>query len=510
MALSVMLADDEPLIADALQVLIQEIDPEIEIAEKIYDGQKAWAYIQEHQPDAAFLDIRMPKMDGFEVLEKITQHQYDTKVVILSAFRDFEYAQKAIRLGAIDYLAKPIEQESLFNALQKLKRLHSRDMDMQQSPTMHAVSNLLRGGEEARTQFALWKFFDDLPNEKIQIGIVRFETPQEYTYYREYRKLSPDWKRCIRPLWYNAHYWIIVYKYAVLHQAPGFNVIRKSFVGRSVTVGFSEIMDATQFPLAFQQAMDAVQHVFYEPEQQVFLSREIKPFGSRRRTAFGAEPVGGKLLEKVQLNLKEEVHELLGMYFNAARKNLTHPAIICEDMIDLFVHLHSHTKYLSSDKEAIVTGTIQWLRELRAQEFYNTVATMKQRVQSTLDAFLSSASQNAELTDRRRIVRKVQQYCEHHYQEEITLEMVVKEVHITKSWFCSVFKKETGQSFGSYLTELRMKKAQELLVTTELKINQVAVDVGYKNASHFNHTFAEKFGMTPLEYRRQNWGRTNG
>ena len=510
MALTILLVDDEPLISDALQVLIQEIDSDFEIVGKIYDGQKAWEYIQMHQPDAVFLDIRMPKMDGFEVLEKITRYQYDTKVIILSAYRDFEYAQQAIRLGAIDYLAKPIEQESLKNALLKLKRLHARDLDMQQATTLHAVNNLLCGGETARKQFAQWKFFDDLPNEKIQVAIIQFEKPQQYSFYREYRKLSPEWKRCLRPLWYNAHFWIVIYKYAVLSQAPGVNIIRRSFSDQNIKMGFSEITEAAQFPAAFRQAINAVQHSFYDSGQQVFRAQEVKPFTQVASTNAEAELLRTKLLEKVRLSLADDAHTLLQDYFNMARSKRLHPEMVCEVMIAMLSYLHLHAKYLSGNQNEVVAEDIQWLRDLCEQGFYHTEEEVNDRVRSTLDIFLSNTKQSADLTDRSRVIRKVQQYCERNYKEEITLDMIVQEVHMTKSWFCSIFKKETGQSFGNYLIDLRMKKAQVLLETTELKVNQVAVEVGYKNVSHFNHTFVEKFGMTPMEYRRQNWNCTKG
>lgn len=509
MSLTVLIADDEPLITDSVQVLINEIAPEIEVVNKIHDGRQVWRYIQTHQPDAVFLDIIMPKMDGFEILEKISKHQYDTKVIILSAYRDFEYAQKAIHLGAIDYLAKPIDQNSLCNSLDKLKKLHSRDITMQQATTLHSFGELMKGGPDAQKQFDQWDFFQGLPNEKIQVAVVLFEQAQIYDYYREYRKLPPSWKQCLRPLWINPHYWVIIYKSALIGQAPGINTIRSSLSPKKTAIGFSEVVDSIDFPKAFYQAKNAVQHRFYDSNKVLFLESETKPFAQKKTISFGTTMVEERLLEKIRLNLKNETLSVIKEYFLNAKKLLVQPSVLCEDMIDLFAYLRAHTKYLPGDKDITVAKTIQSFKEMRELDYYYTADEMMKWVLDTIDIFLINSNQNSALTDRRRIIRKVQQYCERHYHEEITLEMVVKEVHITKSWFCSIFKKETGQSFGSYLTDLRMKKAKELLVTTEEKINQVAADVGYKNASHFNHTFADKFGMTPLEYRRQNWGRTN-
>ena len=119
---------------------------------------------------------------------------------------------------------------------------------------------------------------------------------------------------------------------------------------------------------------------------------------------------------------------------------------------------------------------------------------------------LSNAEESsATLTDAQRIVRKAKSYCERHYQEDISLDAIAAEVHITKSWFCSLFKKETGQTFGNYITDLRLKKAATALATTEMKVGQIAEDVGYKNASHFHRAFSEKYQTTPAEYRRLHW-----
>ena len=119
----IVIADDEQWVRAALKSMLLEIDPELEIAGEAADGQQMMKVIEICQPDMAFVDIRMPGMDGLEAIERVKAASRDTSWVILSGFSDFPYAQKAITLGVKEYLLKPVKLEELRLALENVRSI---------------------------------------------------------------------------------------------------------------------------------------------------------------------------------------------------------------------------------------------------------------------------------------------------------------------------------------------------------------------------------------------------
>ena len=116
-----IIVDDEPYSCESLVTLLERYCPVVKVADICYSGEAALSAIQEQQPQIVFLDIEMPRMNGFEMLEKIPEIKFE---LIFTTSYD-QYAIKAIRFSALDYILKPIDREELQRAVQKVaQRLH--------------------------------------------------------------------------------------------------------------------------------------------------------------------------------------------------------------------------------------------------------------------------------------------------------------------------------------------------------------------------------------------------
>jgi len=123
-----VIADDEQLIRDSLQICIDWGKYGIEIASCCKNGIEALDVIIDTYPDLILLDIKMPGLTGLELLEKINERDQDVEVILLSGYKDFDYAKKAIRFGVTDYLLKPINEELLVEAVQNAQKKHREKM----------------------------------------------------------------------------------------------------------------------------------------------------------------------------------------------------------------------------------------------------------------------------------------------------------------------------------------------------------------------------------------------
>ncbi|MNO39765.1 Bifunctional transcriptional activator/DNA repair enzyme AdaA [compost metagenome] len=99
---------------------------------------------------------------------------------------------------------------------------------------------------------------------------------------------------------------------------------------------------------------------------------------------------------------------------------------------------------------------------------------------------------------------KIMSFIEEHFHEEINLDQLAEEIHLSKSYVSRIFHQETGGRLVDYLTARRIKQACRLLGTTDLSIEQIGIAVGFPNASYFNQLFKKVLGTTPLKYRKSN------
>lgn len=119
----IFLADDEIWVIMGLKKLIEKVGAPFQVVGEASNGVMALEEIEKKKPDVLITDIRMPGMDGLELMKEIRKKKLDTKVVLVSGYAEFDYAQKAIRMGAVDYLLKPVEAETFAKVLENLEKM---------------------------------------------------------------------------------------------------------------------------------------------------------------------------------------------------------------------------------------------------------------------------------------------------------------------------------------------------------------------------------------------------
>ena len=119
----IFLADDEIWVIMGLKKLIEKIGAPFQVVGEASNGVMALEEIEKKKPDVLITDIRMPGMDGLELMKEIRKKKLDTKVVLVSGYAEFDYSQKAIRMGAVDYLLKPVEAETFAKVLENLEKM---------------------------------------------------------------------------------------------------------------------------------------------------------------------------------------------------------------------------------------------------------------------------------------------------------------------------------------------------------------------------------------------------
>lgn len=519
----VIIADDEKLICRLIETLIDWETLDMEIVGKAENGLEALRMVEELHPHLLITDIRMPGCDGLELIRQARELSPDIEIVIISGYAHFEYAKTAIAYGVGSYILKPVNQAELNKTLQKIVlRLEERgkrdraeeDRENGQSAPQRRREELLRDLLEGKGEFT----------EEELAGSYQFHICgcQLQTFFL---KLDLDGEELSNPA-----RTIIRQKAEEMFQATVLPSCTEGALFLRNFAGYGLL----SYPPGEQ---DRVRHSLRELLKQLEANKSL--FGKVEFTIGLGRPI-------------QEVRELAGS-MNTARLAAAERLIegrgrMLEDVppdssLPKQAILNRYTKLVDHGIDIIDGDTLRLAREsLRAGVLAVSRVRGREIFELVLDAgkifsLRAGSSDEAaqafqqrcgqcgrtellfreleqlhtqvlrELKERQenettRPIRMAKQFVQENYGRNITLEDVCGAVGFSSTYFSALFKKETGEGFSKYLTQVRIDRAKELLRETGLSVAEVCEAVGYSDRKHFTQTFHKMTGVNPAEFRR--------
>ena len=492
----ILLVDDEQLTTLALSKMIERSQGDYQIAGTASNGQEALEFLEENEVDIAIVDIRMPILDGIGLMEQIREKDLSVHVIILSAYRDFEYAQKALRFGACDYLLKPVSQNSLMEALDKLSLLVDQE---QEAKTAHdlffykkrqkAVYALLETGKSDS------EHLPELLRSDETGSLLLLTSPQEFPH--------PFMEDCHDLGWEPYRDFQMVYflpdrmasEDLVQQIAEAARKLMPNYFLPALSISHSQGgYPVRDLPKALIECKVAAMYAFYFPEKAVINYPDIQLFGqaSIRPAVASFEELHSYIrLENYENIIKklEEIHHSLKVEMSL------NPQTLYQLFYEMFI------EFRLAEKKRGDTHFFEGITLARLQSFLSLDALFDFAF-TLINNYFDGASEVTVSHDE-QIVERVKEYCMQNYAADCTLDDMAAAVYISKSYLSQIFKEQCGVSIWNYFTKLRIEKAKELLVSNKIKVNQVGEMVGFKNASHFGRIFKNHVGVSPKEYRQK-------
>lgn len=525
MTYQVMLADDEN---DVLEVIQKKIDWNalgLEEPVKASNGVEALELAEKVQPDIVMTDIKMPYMDGLELARQLRQLYPDIRIIILSGFDEFEYAKEAVHLNAVEYLLKPIDSEYLTAVFRKI------------------TASLDQEHEKRQNQKILQQYYQQsLPvlQENFFISLVQGRVPEE-----ELEKYCSDYQISLPGPYYTAalfhtssgklpegmQYMLMVMSVRKLaeekissrwephffsflnnlcmiaslkkesdvrdltDELDRFCRLAKSAVGASVTCGIGHPCASLQeIPSSYAGGRQAVSYrVVYGSEQAINIS-EVAP-----KEAELPSGTADLELQNVYKHMKlENPEDLSAAVHQFLSDCLPHSSVVSYHLfiMELIGRLGSFARDNGLEMESAF-GEDPTSLDLQQRDPEALGVWMNEvclRMQKQLSGQRKSSTEN--------LVQKAKSYVQEHYSEpDLSLNSICSFLGISMSYFSTIFRRETGQPFSTFLTDYRMNKAAELLVSKNEKTYIVATQVGYSDPNYFSYVFRRKFGVPPSKYK---------
>ncbi|QHT61066.1 response regulator [Paenibacillus lycopersici] len=535
---SMLIVDDERWVRQGLKKTIDWEAYGIEVWGEAVNGLEAFTWLSKSQPDIVITDIKMPGMDGLTLLEHINKQKMHTKVIIISGYSDFSYAQKAVRCGAYGYVLKPIQERDLLEIVQQcveeLDNDHKRasiieEMKGQIRESMplarqRYLEQLLRGYsipliQDAATicrtlqlplnpydmQVAVVRIHDwgskgDTRHSRSSLLYAIGNIAEELLKSTGYRSvlcilsdedgdaalvLSPELeasldKRTIVP--------------SVL-----LNVLEESSRLLQVTasVGLSRNIGWDKLSSAYTEAVYACSYSFFKGKGKLYESEHLPPHRAdigvpsvcpsaewENRVTHAIKIGDNQLIVQTALELQQHIEGIMQKY---------DPLHIIKGLRILLANLYFKLKGCIHKVDPVERST---LRELLPHSFQ-----LEDLNNQLVEELLKWSSRIRETASRSRVVELGLEYIGNRFTQQITLQDVSNHLYVNASSFSRLFHEEVGETFIRYVTGLRISKAKQLLKGTTKKIYEISDEVGYNDFRHFVKTFKEIAGLTPSQYR---------
>lgn len=513
----ILIVDDEPLVRIGIKSAIDWEAQGVAIVGEAGDGEEALRMIMEIAPDVVLLDIKMPKMDGIEVLRVIKERQLPVQTIVLSSFDDITYVKEALKLGAFDYFHKPDMNERELTAMLK----NVREQFGSRGTPAQAESAAAGNRKEKMLYDALHGHVHDLHETGLKEGniyVVLFKIKNYHTVIQRYTKetesilpntvqnvvseiLSTEKEveylqldeQCSVVFISNSELKSLLASLTRVNKmVQMISSALKRFVNIDIVLGISDwFADFGGIQKGYEQAGTALAHQFYNPDTSIFYYQHLK-------------------------QKSESIYKQADAYLSQMKSALR------EEANDRFMELLSKWETFLEQEECMEEKDVRKVYEGLLFMIGESTGTPGGTVQEDVTAFEEihhfqqlSAAYRALFEERYKrryqlehkgysqLTRNIMEYTEEHYPESLSLKLFGDLFHVSPNYVSRLFKQEVGQGLFDYINELRIEKAKILLKDYRYKIYDVAEMVGFNNQAHFAIVFQKYTGFSPKQYRKE-------
>ena len=554
----VVIADDEKIIRMGLRSIIDWEAQGFTIVGEASNGSEVLRAIEDYAPDVTLIDIRMPRISGLDAIKTARESGFSGRFIVLSGYSDFEYAQTAINYNVTSYLTKPVDTDKLIEVLARIKDELDAEEEARQSKDdfmSKARKQLLRGlltGElklsdnekndlnlNHRSYQVIFceKYSLNAADQSYNLSDLLRVTNQNET---EIENISLDGRN------------VILLKGD--HPIKKLNLMIDKFSGElppeknspldSIFIACGSVVsEADEISRSYNEALEMLLHRFFSDKNQHTMlysdyhhtgdddnvaestidTDNIKtaPVDSNDTTAANsdntAQDISSSLSPADKQHLREEkINEYSTLLVNNIQvfnrnkiaetlKKLqdelySAPLSIRDEkdlLVDIYLKIKEKLMVLFSQTEIPFMANSEAISFIMNSHYLHEIVLF---LTEQFDMVMTSIGYSS----RDSIIDDVIYYIEHNYQSNITLENIAPLFGYNSSYLGKIFSKKLGTNFNSYLDNVRVDHAKEILLGTKIQVYKVAEMVGYKNVDYFHIKFKKNTGISPAEYRKQN------
>lgn len=526
-----IVVDDENRIRRGIERLVQSCGNEFDIVGSFKNGLELIDSYQREKLefDLLFTDIKMPGMDGLELIKELKKWA-SFEAVVISGFNDFKYLQTAIREGAIDYMVKPLMRDEFRKQVVKIKerieqkwkeeeKVGELDSQLTYVKQVQRLSELTRGQEIDLSEMEWTKEFPIgtyilLQVSKDQISLLNQPiTADHWSSSVEnliHEGLQNFYSGSATSYWYwkgaESTFWILIMNESV-EELQEMNLAehlyRKIKVENRLahTIAISRAFhDVALLPTIRERVLSLLQFRLIYGGNQIYTFDNMEKNILKNEKGIESRELDitiKKLLQTLERFQQVETFELLSQFLKELEK-LQSPQEMERNIHSLIVQTMNLLLKHAQVKEEIFL--IQEGLQLTKQS--PNFLVLKNKLKNWMQKIFTILVRvnQRELTDP---VETAKKWILNNVGENITIDKIAREIHMNPTYFCEYFKSHTGETVLDHVTKTRIEKAKELLMSTDLRIYDIAQEVGYLDTKYFSKLFKRYFGEVPSKYKEK-------
>jgi len=507
----VLIVDDEPMIREGLTSIIEWEKYGYTVAGTAANGQEAIQKHAELQPSLILIDIRMPGMDGLEAIRRIRANDSVCHILILSGYADFSYAKKAISLQVDGYLLKPIDEDELEAYAKKIAAqlavrsdddqtsLHTANIIREELLERIAKGKLEHGGSDlsrlaellgpsARTYQLLLLELYSREHSLTRNAVVKQKLA------REIEEKGQGWVFSSEP-----YIGILLIDYTL---APHAIVQMKAMIAASIT-DKARFIGAASAPVRELHMLEQ-----WSPVLRGKLKRRFMLEGN---AIYMAELPAMNSMDKESEESRElDIHKLAqALYFRIDIGNADGLKEIVQQASHAIAQYDNQEQSIKSNWAQLLTFVLNKASvanpSVSLQDDLSIITGLYlthhyEEMLEQLQHRLLGLANKLRGTDSHSTMKQITDFIERHYAENLKLETLSEMFNYNSGYLGKMFKSFTGESFNTYLDQVRIKHAVELL-QEGMKVHQVSSRVGYANVDYFHSKFKKYKGASPSSFK---------
>lgn len=512
----VFVVDDEYRVKERLLNVSEWHDSAYIFCGEASDGEMALSLINQVKPDIVITDIEMPFMNGIELATILKSTMPWIRIIFLSGYDEFEYVQEALKIGVSDYILKPFRFKDLKSIMDKVVKEIEEEKEknmhlIQMKNKLESINDLKKDGlferficgrfntKELIEEYA--KFNIDILANYYMVIDVKITCTTQIAYIQIKHFCMNQLDKLSTVLWYyrmDDRLIVVIMNddpLEIKEQTFSLASITKYEVekneGYKTTIGIGNIVERMRF--VAQSSFNANKARTYLGDLHLGQTLYIEDINSQMIDTLDSSHQSNLKISRLEL---EDIDEFLdsvlkGEINSSELMNYYKLISIIFECIEIVTDLEGDPKEV--------------LPIINEKEIVHLYATDRAHLENLIKESLRKTIELRHEKGRNKyhdIIKNTKDYINEHFAEiSISLNSVAKQVHLSPNHFSMIFSNETNHTFIEYLTKTRLNKAKVLLEESEMKLAEIAVEVGYNEAQYFSYIFKKNFGIGPKDYR---------
>lgn len=481
---TVLIVEDEKMIRQGIKTMVQRSGVPVEVIMECNNGETALEILRDQKIDVMFTDIRMPKMDGIELVQKMQELKHKPLTVAVSGYDDFSYAVEMMRQGVREYILKPVERQKIQEVLEKLegeiRDSHKSDqaslkighqqlkyLMLDEKVTKEELCTLQ---EECDKNFCRGNYYVCCRNtgrlDKARDQYIYLQNVEENDIF-----IVPEDNLGL------------LLKNELVHEYAGISA-KHSGIG--------------ELPGAYKEALRARHQAFCVNQESVRFNTMNKRIPKQMLEDAARRIAPEERLQRVQLlgtDKTDEVIRVWNGFFHAAKN-----ASLQER--DFETGIQHFFEDIAKTYRNILSEEMEKINELREIWKFSCLDDYEEEFMDWLLAFHDKINSQFDSNKNKQKIQQAVAYIRDNYFNDLNMAVVSNYISMNYSLFSYSFKQYTGSNFVNYLKNIRMEEAKKLLAETDMRVIEISQKVGYDNEKHFMKIFKNSCGVSPSEYRK--------